>query len=102
MPGTERCIGTYTAVNTAMEAIDRVRDTASSHHRAIIVEVMGRNSGYIAVQAGIATGAEMIITPERPMELSQVFHEMEEVQLGPQDRSEDLPQLEPGRLVAVP
>ena len=79
MPGTERCIGTYTAVNTAMEAIDRVRDTASSHGRAIIVEVMGRHSGYIAVQAGIATGAEMIITPERPIELDQIFHEMDEV-----------------------
>ncbi len=76
MPGTEITIGADTAINTAMEAIDRLRDTASAHRRAMIVEVMGRRCGYIAVQAGLATGAEMVITPERPIELEDVFVEM--------------------------
>nr|ABZ09340.1 putative phosphofructokinase [uncultured marine microorganism HF4000_APKG7H23] len=80
MPGTDRTIGAYTAVNTAMEAIDRLRDTASAHHRAMIVEVMGRNSGYIAVRSGLAAGAELIITPERPISLDEVFQEMEKVE----------------------
>ena len=74
--GTEMCIGVDTAINTAVEAIDRLRDTASSHQRAMIVEVMGRNSGYIAVMSGIATGAEMIITPERSVELDEIFEQM--------------------------
>jgi len=77
MPGTSLTIGCDTAINTAMEAIDRLKETASAHHRAMIVEVMGRNSGYIAFQAGITTGAEMIITPEHPVELSEIFREME-------------------------
>jgi 6-phosphofructokinase 1 len=76
MPGTEITIGADTAINTAMEAIDRLRDTASAHQRAMIVEVMGRRSGYIAVMAGLATGAEMIITPERPPTLEDVFEEI--------------------------
>jgi 6-phosphofructokinase 1 len=80
IPGTERSIGGYTAVNTAMEAIDRLRDTASAHHRAMIVEVMGRRSGYIAVMSGLAAGAELIITPDRPMDLPGIFQEMEAVE----------------------
>ena len=76
MPGTEITIGADTAINTAVEAIDRLRDTASSHRRAIVVEVMGRRSGYIAVMAGIATGAEMIITPEHPVEIAEVIREV--------------------------
>ena len=76
MAGTEIAIGTDTALNTAVEAIDRLNDTASAHTRAMIVEVMGRHCGYLAVQAGIATGAELIITPERPLELSDVFDQM--------------------------
>ncbi len=79
VPGSEICIGVDTAVNTAVEAIDRLRETASAHRRAMIVEVMGRHSGYIAVMSGIATGAELIITPERPVELAEVFREMETV-----------------------
>ncbi len=78
MPGTEITIGADTAINTAMEAIDRLKDTAAAHRRAMLVEVMGRHSGYIAVMAGIATGAEMILTPERPVELEDIFHEMSE------------------------
>jgi 6-phosphofructokinase 1 len=75
--GTEITVGSDTAINTAVEAIDRLRDTASAHQRAMIVEVMGRNSGYIAIMAGLATGAEMIITPERNHELTEVFAEMQ-------------------------
>jgi 6-phosphofructokinase 1 len=79
MPGTSLTIGADTAINTAMDAIDRIRDTASSHHRVMVVEVMGRHSGFIAVQSGLATGAEMIITPERLIKLDDVFNEMEAV-----------------------
>ena len=76
MPGTQLTVGADTAINIAMDAIDRIRDTASAHHRAMIVEVMGRHSGFIAVQAGLATGAEMIITPERPVALDAIFAAM--------------------------
>ena len=79
MPGTEITIGADTAINTAMEAIDRIRDTATAHRRAMIVEVMGRHCGYIAIMAGLATGAEMVITPERPVELADIFEEMRQV-----------------------
>lgn len=61
---TEYTIGFDTAVNTAMEAIDKVRDTANSHERVSIIEVMGRNAGYIAMWCGIANGAEDILLPE--------------------------------------
>ena len=62
---TEYTIGFDTAVNTAMQAIDKVRDTSSSHERCSIIEVMGRNAGYIALWCGIANGAEDILLPER-------------------------------------
>ena len=62
---TEYTIGFDTAVNTAMEAIDKIRDTSTSHERCSIIEVMGRNAGYIALWCGIASGAEDIIIPER-------------------------------------
>ena len=61
---TEYTIGFDTAVNTAMEAIDKVRDTSTSHERCSIIEVMGRNAGYIALWCGIANGAEDILLPE--------------------------------------
>lgn len=61
---TEYTIGFDTAINTAMEAIDKVRDTSSSHERCSIIEVMGRNAGYIALWCGIANGAEDILLPE--------------------------------------
>jgi len=68
--GTEYCIGYDTALRNAVEAIDKIRDTASSHERIFIVEVMGRKRGFIAVEAGLATGAELILVPEEriPME----------------------------------
>ena len=62
---TDYTIGFDTAVNTAMEAIDKVRDTSTSHERCSIIEVMGRNAGYIALWCGIANGAEDILLPER-------------------------------------
>ena len=62
--GTDRTIGFDTALNTALDAIDRIRDTATSHDRLFIVEVMGRNSGFIASCVGLAGGAEDIFTPE--------------------------------------
>jgi 6-phosphofructokinase 1 len=64
IPGTEDTIGFDTAVNTAIEAIDRIRDTASSHDRTFLVEVMGRSSGFIALRTGVGGGAETIIVPE--------------------------------------
>lgn len=64
--GTDKTIGYDTAVDTALQAIDRIRDTAASHDRLFIVEVMGRNSGYIALDVGIAGGAEEVFIPEAP------------------------------------
>lgn len=62
---TEYTIGFDTAINTAMEGVDRIRDTSTSHERCSIVEVMGRHAGYIAAYTGISTGAEEIIIPEK-------------------------------------
>jgi phosphofructokinase-like protein len=66
--GTEGCIGFNTAASIAMEAIDRLRTTAASHHRVMIVEVMGREAGWIATAAGLAGGAEEVIVPEHPFQ----------------------------------
>jgi 6-phosphofructokinase 1 len=63
--GTDFTIGFDTAINTAVEAIDKIRDTADSHDRIFIIEVMGRDAGYIALHSGIACGAENILIPER-------------------------------------
>lgn len=63
--GTDFTIGFDTAVNTAVEAIDKIRDTMDAHDRIFIIEVMGRDAGYIALHSGIATGAENILIPER-------------------------------------
>lgn len=64
IPGTDYTIGFDTARNTALQAIDKIRDTASSHNRNFLVEVMGRDSGFLAVDVGIAGGAEIILIPE--------------------------------------
>lgn len=66
LPGTELTLGFDTALNTAVEAIDRIRDTASSHERLFLVEVMGRHSGMLAVHTAIACGAEAVLYPEAP------------------------------------
>jgi len=70
--GTDFSIGFDTAVNTAVEAIDRVRDTAYSHERVFVIEVMGRKNGFIAVEAGLAAGAEAILIPEVPYSLLEI------------------------------
>ncbi|HUW61879.1 MAG TPA: 6-phosphofructokinase [Candidatus Bathyarchaeia archaeon] len=70
--GTDFTIGYDTALNTAVEAIDRIRDTAASHGRIFFVEVMGRHSGYLAMMAGIAGGAEEILVPETPTDINEV------------------------------
>lgn len=68
---TEYTIGYDTALNTAMEAIDKLRDTASSHERCSVIEVMGRHAGYIALNVGIATGAECILIPENEYDFNR-------------------------------
>lgn len=72
IPGTEVTIGFDTALNTVIEAIDKIRDTASSHERTFIIEVMGRNAGDLALLAGLAGGAETIIIPEDKYNISDV------------------------------
>jgi len=79
--GTDFSIGFLTAVNTALEAIDRIRDTATSHNRLFIIEVMGRSSGFIALWAGLAGGAEDILIPERKTDLDEVCRKLEEGRL---------------------
>jgi ATP-dependent phosphofructokinase / diphosphate-dependent phosphofructokinase len=69
---TDYTFGFDTAVNIAMEAIDRLHTTAESHHRALIVEVMGRSAGWIALHAGMAGGANVILIPEQPFDIEQV------------------------------
>ena len=69
---TDYTFGFDTAVNIAMEAIDRLHTTAESHHRALIVEVMGRNAGWIALHAGLAGGANVILIPEQPFDIDEV------------------------------
>lgn len=71
--GTDYTIGFDTAINTAMEAIDRVRDTAAAHDRIFFVEVMGRHSGYISIIAGMAGGAEEVLAPEEPTDLPRLI-----------------------------
>ena len=76
--GTDMAIGVDTALNTIMESVDKLRDTASSHARAFLVEKMGRNSGYLAVQAGIACGAEIVLCPEFPTTVENVAEIVED------------------------
>lgn len=70
--GTDATIGFDTAVNNALDAIDKIRDTASAHERTFLVEVMGRNSGYIALDVGLGGGAEAILIPEAPLPAAAV------------------------------
>jgi len=76
--GTDYTIGYDTALNTAIEAIDKIRDTASSHNRLFFVEVMGRDAGYIALHAGIAGGAEAVLIPETHTDLEAVIQTLEQ------------------------
>ncbi|TEU19981.1 MAG: 6-phosphofructokinase [Anaerolineales bacterium] len=72
VPGTGMAVGVDTALNTVLGAIDRIRDTASSHQRAFLIEVMGRNCGYLALMGGVAGGAEMVLIPEVETTLEEV------------------------------
>lgn len=72
IPGTEYCIGFDTALNTILEAIRKIRDTIASHSKVAIVEVMGRNSGHLALMSGMASGAEGILIPEKPTDLESI------------------------------
>jgi 6-phosphofructokinase 1 len=70
--GTNMAIGVDTALNTITDAVDKLRDTASSHRRAFLIETMGRNCGYLAVMAGVIGGAEVVLIPERELTIAEV------------------------------
>jgi 6-phosphofructokinase 1 len=74
--GTENSIGYDTALNTVVTAIDKIRDTASSHNRIFFIEVMGRNSGFIALNSAIASGAESVLIPESVTDLDELVHQI--------------------------
>ena len=74
--GTDMSIGTDTALNTIVSMVDIIRDTASSHDRAFIIEVMGRDSGYLALVSAIASGAEAVIIPELPYDLDKIANKL--------------------------
>ena len=76
--GTDFTIGFNTAVNTALDAIDRIRDTATAFERIFFVEVMGRESGFIAMEVGIAGGAEQVIIPERKIDIEDLCQDLRE------------------------
>ena len=76
--GSDYTIGFDTAVNTALDAIDKIRDTANSHDRVFFIEVMGRHSGYIAIQSGIGGGAEMVMVPETSTTINDVINTLRE------------------------
>lgn len=75
--GTDTSIGVDTALNTILDAVDRLRDTATSHNRAFIIEVMGHDCGYLAVMGGILGGAEIVVTPENGVTMSEIASSLE-------------------------
>ena len=75
--GTDFTIGYDTAINTVIDAVDKIRDTAESHDRLFIVEVMGRDSGLIALRSGIGSGAEAILIPETKTDINALIHRLE-------------------------
>ncbi|WP_372729521.1 6-phosphofructokinase [Nocardioides sp.] len=77
LSGTDFTFGFDTAVNIATEAIDRLHTTAESHHRVLVVEVMGRHAGWIALHSGIAGGASMVLIPEQPFDIEEVCSQVE-------------------------
>jgi 6-phosphofructokinase 1 len=77
IPGTDYTIGFDTALNTVIEAIDKIRDTATSHERTFIIEVMGRDAGDLALWAGLAGGAETILIPEQAFDLDDMIDRLE-------------------------
>ncbi len=77
LSGTDYTIGYDTAINTVIQAVDKIRDTADAHDRLFLVEVMGRDSGLIALYSGIASGAEAIVIPETPTNIDRLFQKLE-------------------------
>jgi len=77
IPGTDFSIGFDTALNIAVDAVDKIRDTASSHGRIFVIEVMGRRCGLLAMEAGLCCGAEEVIVPEIPHDLDAICHRIE-------------------------
>ncbi|WP_430810433.1 MULTISPECIES: 6-phosphofructokinase [unclassified Carboxylicivirga] len=75
--GTDYTLGYDTALNTVVEAVDKIRDTASAHDRIFFVEVMGRDAGFLALRSGIASGAEAILVPEIDMDFKQLYNYLE-------------------------
>ncbi|MDX2163243.1 MAG: 6-phosphofructokinase [bacterium] len=75
--GTDMAVGVDTALNTILDALDRLRDTASSHQRAFIIETMGRGSGYLALMSSILGGAEIVITPEHEPSMEEIANALE-------------------------
>ena len=80
--GTDHTIGYDTALNTVIEAIDKIRDTASSHHRIFFIEVMGRHAGFIALNAAVASGAESVLIPEEIPDLNQLVDQIQQQNKG--------------------
>lgn len=80
--GTDHTIGYDTALNTVIDAVDKIRDTAHSHHRIFFVEVMGRDAGFIALNAGIAAGAETVLIPEEHTDIDEVIKDIREQNKG--------------------
>ena len=78
LASTDITFGFDTAINTATEAIDKIRTTGESHHRVMVVEVMGRYAGWIALEAGIASGADVILIPEIPFKMEAIYHVIRE------------------------
>jgi len=76
--GTDIAIGVDTALNTILDAIDKIKDTASSHNRAFLIETMGRNSGYLALASGVAGGAELVLCPEIDTPLEEIIQVVED------------------------
>ncbi|KAA3625015.1 MAG: 6-phosphofructokinase [Bacteroidetes bacterium] len=77
--GTDFTIGYDTAINTAMQAIDKIKDTANAHNRIFFVEVMGRDAGFIALLSGIATGSEEVLIPESKTEIEELIANLESI-----------------------
>ncbi len=76
LSGTDYTIGFDTAVNTAIEAVDRIRDTADSHNRLFFIEVMGRHSGYIGLYTGISSGASLVLIPEKETTIEEIIENL--------------------------
>ena len=79
LPGTDQCFGFDTAINRVMEAFDRLRTTARSHHRILVIEVMGRHAGWMTFIGGIAGGADIILLPEEPFDFDDITEKLKKL-----------------------